>query len=250
LNNRKSLADLIPDANLLVKLPAEQVAMQLLKVCASSRQNGTFPPALACGSQGLFEENFPFGGRTYPKTNQDEIELAAAEGFEWLRINGLVMPAPSPNQSSFRLTRKGEEIFQDERNFLSFLDARELPKSFIHPVIREEVWLQASLGQWATAVFVAFRAVEEAVRTAGGYGPNHIGVSLMREAFNKDTGPLANAEDPTAEREALSSLFAGAIGSYKNPHSHRKVAGLEATEAREMIMLASHLLRIVEDRVS
>jgi uncharacterized protein (TIGR02391 family) len=246
--NRKSLADFIPDPNLLVQLPTEQVAMQLLKVCASSRQNGSFAPALASGSQGLFEDNYPFGGATYPKTNRDEIELAAAEAFEWLRINALVMPAPSPNQSYFRLTRKGEEVAQNDKNFLSFTDARELPKSLIHQVIREEVWLQASLGEWATAVFIAFRAVEEAVRTAGSYGPNHVGVSLMREAFHKDSGPLTNLGDPTAEREALSSLFAGAIGSYKNPHSHRKVAGLEATEAREMIMLASHLLRIVEDR--
>lgn len=185
--------------------------MQLLKVCASSRQNGTFSPTLACGSQGLFEDNYPFGGSIYPRSNQDEIELAAAEAFEWLKIHGLVMPAPSPNQSYFRLTRKGEEVIQDDNHFLSFIDARELPKSLIHPAIREEVWLQASLGQWATAVFIAFRAVEEAVRTAGGYPPNVVGVSLMREAFHKDNGPLTNATDPMAERDALSNLFAGAI---------------------------------------
>jgi uncharacterized protein (TIGR02391 family) len=141
-------------------------------------------------------------------------------------------------------------VVQDDKSFLSFTYALELPKDLIHPSIREEVWLQASLGQWATAVFIAFRQVEETVRAAGGYSPNNVGVSLMRDAFHKDNGPLTNKGDPLAEREALSSLFAGAIGSYKNPHSHRKVAGLEATEAREIVMLASHLLRIVEDRTS
>src|SRR4051794_41082455 len=46
--------------------------------------------------------------------------------------------------------------------------------------------------------------------------------------------------DPTAldaEKQALSDLFAGAIGSYKNPSSHRHVT-LDATEAAEMIFLA------------
>lgn len=44
-----------------------------------------------------------------------------------------------------------------------------------------------------------------------------------RKAFNKDTGPLADMSHPEAERVALAHLFAGAIGSYKNPHSHRTV---------------------------
>jgi hypothetical protein len=47
------------------------------------------------------------------------------------------------------------------------------------------------------------------------------------------------------EREARAHLFAGAIGSYKNPHSHRSV-DLKATDAVEMLLLASHLLRILD----
>ena len=43
----------------------------------------------------------------------------------------------------------------------------------------------------------------------------------------------------------MANLFAGAIGTYKNPQSHRNVP-TDAETAAEVLMFASQLLRIVD----
>jgi hypothetical protein len=72
----------------------------------------------------------------------------------------------------------------------------------------------------------------------------------MREAFDRHTGPLRDPNEPDPEREATAHFFAGAIGRYKNPQSHRDAPISDPTEAVELLLLASHLLRIVEVRAA
>jgi Protein of unknown function (Hypoth_ymh) len=55
--------------------------------------------------------------------------------------------------------------------------------------------------------------------------------------------------DPKPEREAFAHLFAGAIDSYKNPHPHRTATLTHPSEAQEMAILTSHVLRILDTRM-
>ena len=96
-------------------------------------------------------------------------------------------------------------------------------------------------------MFEAFHRLEIAIREAAGLGEDLLGTKLATRAFDPEDGPLSDRNAEKGERQALRNLMCGALGSYKNPQSHRHV-GLDAPEAREMILIASHLFGIVDSR--
>ncbi len=100
-------------------------------------------------------------------------------------------------------------------------------------------------GDYDIAVLAAFKEIEVRVRSKGGYSHGEIGVPLMRKAFHPGNGPLTDKTREGGEREAMVSLFAGAIGLFKNPASHRNVE-FNASQAATLIHFANYVLAVVE----
>jgi uncharacterized protein (TIGR02391 family) len=245
-----TLRTLYPDLQDLLDTPPEDLAPVLLKVARDTLQNGMFLPQTVndqlTGNTVLAAIQQP----VYSFHERYRISPLLSEVWGWIEQHGLIAPAADINgRNGWKIfTRKGEQAAADPAALRRMQAAAQFPKSLIHPAIADKVWRALMRDDLADAVFVAFRAVEEAVRDAGGFAPTDIGVPLMRKAFDKNTGPLSDLSHPEPEREALAHLFAGAIGSYKNPHSHRTVTLAELRDAQEQIVLASHLLRIVDSR--
>jgi uncharacterized protein (TIGR02391 family) len=196
----------------------------------------------------LHRGNFSLGSTVadYPSEKREAVGRALMEAWVWLEREGLIAPRPGQQGDWVFITRRGRQAASPEA-LSAYRRANVLPRQLLHPSIGQKVWATFLRGDYDTAVFQAFKEVEVAVRDGAALLPSDIGVHLMRKAFDPERGPLTDPNALPAERDALANLFAGAIGSYKNPHSHRAVT-IDASQAVEMIILASHLLSIVDKR--
>lgn len=231
-----SVARIVPAAAVLLTLEPEEVGAVILEYLNGLPNNAAqkWSPANYFRDEQL---------RDYPRDCHYAIERCLAEGIAWLYREGLI--AHDPDQAGwYFVTRRGANLATRD-HVAAFRRARALPTDLLHPVIVAKVTPPFTRGEYDTAVFQAFKEVEVAVRSAGGFTETDYGVDLMRRAFHEANGPLADQTLPKPEREALGHLFAGSIGLYKNPHSHRHVP-LDATAAIELVVLASRLLRIVD----
>lgn len=246
------LSALVPDINDLLSLEAEEVAGVLLEHFNSYDASDSGGGSVQHGR--INQYNFfnslnhsrEYGGR------QDEVNKVLMEGWSWLQAQGLLIRDENANTNSFFLSRRARKL-TTRKDLESYRKAALLPKDQLHPLIATKVYPAFLRGEYDTAVFQVFREIEVAVRTAGKFPAELIGRKLMREAFRPldsnspatKAGPLTDLNAPVAEQEGMATLFDGAISVYKNPQSHRNVP-TDAVDAAEIIVFASHLLRIVD----
>ena len=191
--------------------------------------------------------------------SQELLAETTRRSYETLRLSRILYAGNPYNFIDLRLFQRGydndgEECFYPTKKGIQIKEEQFqrligkwtlVPSMLFHPIILKRAFPALRREEFDTAVFRAFKTVEVQVRTLAGLPAELVGTKLMRKAFDPDTGVLTNPEAPKAEREALAHLFAGAIGCYKNPHSHRDIE-LTFNEAFEMLLLASHLLHILE----
>jgi len=231
-----NLADLI-DLETVVALEPDELGLIILKPLAVWPQYGAdlaLPTFLNAVDEG-------YGVR------REDVRQSLREAWAWLEGQALLLPDSRFSGSHLMrvLSRRARRLAREQDPRRTFT-ARQLPKDSLHPRLCEDVWALYHRGKYESAVFEAMKAVEVAVREAAKLSLRDLGTDLMRKAFHAETGPLTDLEAEKSEREARAHLFAGAIGAYKNPHSHRNVVLDDPQEAAEVIGLASLLLRLVD----
>lgn len=177
-----------------------------------------------------------------------KVDALVGETWELLRRIGMMHPAPGINGQNgwMVLSRDGEEAVKSDGGFERVRSLRTFPRELLHPAIAADSYAALQRGNYSTAVRDAFTTLEIHVREAAGLTIDDYGTDLMRKAFHEKTGALADQNLPKAERESYARLFAGAIGAFKNPHSHRKVTIEDPQDAQRQLLLASHLLHVVD----
>ena len=237
----QSIYSILPDAETFLALEPEELAGVVMEHLNS------LPP-----DEQRHINRYNFGlvhtVRDYPPGRHDDLRQALMEAWAWLEREGLLVPRPGDDGAWVVISRRGHSL-QNRADVEAYRQANRLPRRQLHPRLAQKVWAIFLRGDYDVAVFQAFKEVEVRVRDAAQLPDGEIGTDLMRKAFVVDSGPLSDPSAPKAEQEALSHLFAGAIGMYKNPASHRSVT-IAAAEAVEMITLASHLLGIVDERAN
>ena len=234
-----SFRELIPDAEILLGMHPPELAgyiLEFLKQIDESNKPLWHRRNFIMGAQ----EDFKQFDRKLA------VGIACSASWSWLETNGIICRHPDQDHDVYVFTHRGEEIPNREA-LKKIIGSEQLPDSFIHPDFLIDVRPLYFQSRFETAVFEAYKSLEVAIRTTAKLGHDLIGINLASRAFDPDTGELTDLSSEKGERVALRNLMVGALGSYKNPSSHRRVQ-ITADEARDMIVLASHLLRIVHAR--
>jgi uncharacterized protein (TIGR02391 family) len=225
----------VPTA-LVRTLPTPELALQLLV-------------ALAAQSDPI-NENSTLRGAEMAYAQSGEADKAfllkrLADAWTWLESHGLIGRHEKQTESEWqRVTTEGREV-AEHRDALTKLWAGERLVGILDPLLEEKVRPIFNLGDYETACFAAMKVVEVEVRRVSGLDTSIIGVDLMRQAFKLEGGPLADSEAQRGEQVAIMELFAGAIGAFKNPSSHRTVHFDDPLEAAEVVQTADLLLRLL-----
>lgn len=214
-------------------LPLPDLALRLLAVLAK----GTGPVNPNNTLRGIEQavHAIPDGG---------QLMTRIADAWAWLEAHALVGPHAKQTQSEWQqVTELGRDIADDPSAVTKVWAADRLAGQ-LDPLL-SSARANFGLGDYETASFAAMKTVEVEVRRVAGLPNDLIGVALMRKAFNPQGGILRDPGAEPGEQQATADLFAGAIGTFKNPASHRTVKFEDPVEAAEAVQLADLLLRMV-----
>lgn len=231
------LQDALPDAQAILDMAPEALAGHLV---------GPIRKEMAGNNGKLNRQSFLIGVTQDFGNKGGEVALAVATAWQYLVISGVMVEDPTQLNAWYVFTARGRAV-ESAEDFRRADAIRLYPKALLNPYIVQKTFDEFVAGDYESAVFKAFKAVEVAVRQIGEFSDADYGLPLIAKAFNPDNGPLTLRDEQPAEREAVRNLFCGAYGLYRNPAGHRIVSYNSPARALEVIGLASLLMRRLED---
>jgi uncharacterized protein (TIGR02391 family) len=238
-----NLVSVVPDGGALLAMSPEELALAVLKTLNASDDNY----ARRGQRENISLTNYCNGqAQQYRSTPAVDCARAIAAAFQHLVTIGMLAPNPHSNPAGWYVLTDRARAVKTAPEYERYRHASRYPRGAIHPAIEQNTLPEFMKGDYETAVFKAFKILEDTVRTRAAFGNESIGVPLMRKAFHTEDGPLTDRSEHVGEREALMHLMAGAIGRFKNPTSHRFTGLDDPVTTIEIIQLASLLLRIAE----
>ena len=141
---------------------------------------------------------------------------------------GLLVRDGSQSSSPwFFLSRRAQRL-KSREDLAAYRRANLLPKGQLHPLIASRVYPAFLRSEYDTAVFQAFREIEIAVREAGGFTAQLVGVELMRQALRPVNRPDRPRVAPGMRRHHLARRRTGGNGE---PLRWRNLSLQEPTES-------------------
>jgi uncharacterized protein (TIGR02391 family) len=190
-------------------------------------------------------ENVPYQAR---RELSELLERNFRRAFDALENVRLIEPAPGMNGANgfLVLTPEGTRAAEQPLDFeMVRVRARLLP-DMLHPKLRGKPYTDFANGHPTSAIQEAYKIVDIEVGKVAKITSTY-GVNLMLQAFDQDKGPLTDMTENEPTRRALARLFAGAMGRFRNSSTHTHRSFQDLHEAIEELMVASRLLRFLDE---
>ena len=245
-----SIHQIVPNPEMLLSLEIPEVAFVLLQHLAANNDG-------CSRARPAFLGNI-FSDTTHPANGYIVADPQAARfrepitehllaAWQWLLKEGLLLPLPSNTAGWAFVGARGHAAVAKEV-FDRFRRAALLPQSTLHSSISATALSAFLRGEHDIAIFASFRAVEDTVRRVSGFPNQLVGSALMRKAFDPSSGPLRDGSAVASEQQAVSDVYAGSMGLFKNPTSHRLNAFDSAEQTVSLVLFANYLINLAEER--
>lgn len=233
---------LVPSIEALLRLEPSQLDSLLIQAINSRIQNPD-PTTARFVSRAELENMYPFSVGL-SQDQRDRARQVIPEAWQRLESNRFVVQASGQSAGMMTITDLGRQAASSIHH--AEIQVRlMLRREMLHPLMRAAVYDNFAGGHYETAVMDAFVCVEDVVRRQSRLPNTSVGINLMKDAFNPTNGPLRDSSLIAAEQERMRDLFVGAIGTFKNPLSHRRSNTADVNAAIEELMFASRLLRYI-----